>query len=289
MRKIIWALFLSCVIAASAIFFFKKYKHGQLQNTVDIITLNNIPVVYLDPLEYIELPSQIDNGYALTVTGLSIDEVNQTWFIGNYGKEQKNSTDFHPSIVNTAGDFSTINYAIFFEENEKIDIQGVAYDKKNSSLWYTNGENVINCDSFTGKELGGFSIGEYSKYKANGICIDSEDGTIWVLCMYKYLLHFDKYGTLLEEINCEFIGQDHICMDSEGRLYISVGMDYNGENNYVVCMDQDANIQCIYQVKGSYAIEGVVVTNDRLYVVNDGIYHESLISKNYIQIYDIQR
>lgn len=288
-KRIIWVIVLSCVIIASALFLLKKYEQKQLQNTVDVAALNGIPVICLDPIEYIELPSQLDNGYALTATGLSIDEINQTWFIGNYGKGEKGDADFYPSIVNVAADFSTINYTIPFDGDEEVDIQGIAYDKANSSLWYTNGGDVINCNSSTGEEINRFSIGEYSNYKANGICIDSQDGTLWILCMYKYLLHFDKDGTMLDEFDCGYIGQDHICMDEDGQLYISVGTDYQGENNYVVCMDREANIQTIYQVNGSYAIEGIALIEGELYVVNDGIYHESKIRKNYIQIYDIQR
>lgn len=288
-KRTIWLLALSCAIIASALFLLKKYELVQMQNTVDIATLNDTKVICLDSLEYIELPSQIDDENALTVTGLSIDEINQTWFIGNYGKKQKDDTNFNPSIVNVTSDFSMINYVIPFNENQKVDIQGVAYDKTNSSLWYTDGENIINCNSNTGEEISRFSIGEYSKYKANGICIDPENDTVWVLCMYKYLLHYDKDGTLLDELICEYIGQDHIYMDTEGQIYISVGTDYQNENNYVICIDQEANIQKIYQVNGSYAIEGIVLIDDKLYVLNDGIYHESKIKKNYIQVYDIER
>lgn len=280
---------LMCLLLILSLFLWKKYEQNQMQNMIDVSDIKNVPVICLEPLEYIEMPSQTDNGHALTCTGLCYDKIGQTWFIGNYGREKSDDKDFYPSIVNVSADFYEINYTIPFDGGDQVDIQGVAYDKETSSLWYTNGEQVINCDPITGEEISRFSIGDYSKYKANGICLDLKDGTLWILCRYKFLLHFSKDGTLIDKVICEYLDQDHICMDDDGLLYISIGADYQGENNYVLCMDREANIQKLYQMKESYAIEGIVLLDNRLYVVNDGIYHESKIKKNYIQIYDIQK
>lgn len=288
-KRAIGVSILICLLLASSLFLWKKYEQNQMKNIIDISDIKDVPLIRLEPLEYIELPSQIDNGYPLTCTGLCYDKTGQTWGIGNYGREKRGDKDFYPSIVNVSADFSEINYVISLDRDDQVDIQGVAYDEETSSLWYTNGERVINCDPITGEEICGFTIGDYSKFKANGICFDSKDQTLWVLCKYKYLLHFSKDGTLIDEVVCEYLNQDHIYMDDDGLLYISVGADYQGEKNYVLCMDREANIQKLYQVKGSYAIEGIVLMDNRLYVVNDGIYHESKIKKNYIQIYDIQK
>ena len=288
-KKVIWIAVLMCLSVVIFAFSLIKYKQRQQKNTIDVSAVNDTAISTLDPIEYIELPSQIDNDYALTTTGLCFDENSQSYYVGNYGKAKKNDTEFHPSIVNVTSDFSAINYVLYFDENNKTDLQGVAYDNSNSSLWYTDGVSIINCDSSDGSELSRFSIGEYHKYKANGICVDTEDDSLWVLCSYKYLLHFDKGGTLLETFNCEYIGQDHITMDENGLIYISAGMDYQGENNFVICMDQDANILMIYRVKESYAVEGLIVLDEKMYIVNDGIYHEAKIRKNYIQVYNIPR
>ena len=280
---------LICLLLVLSLFLWKKYEQNQMRNMIDVSDIKNVPVICLEPLEYIELPSQTDNGHALTCTGLCYDKIGQTWFIGNYGREKRGEKDFFPSIVSVSADFSEINYAISLDGGNQVDVQGVAYDRENSSLWYTNGEQIINCSPITGEAISGFSIGDYGKYKANGICLDSEDGTLWILCRYKYLLHFSKDGTLIDEVICEYLDQDHICMGDDGLLYISVGADYQGENNYLLCMDREANIQKLYQVRESYAIEGIVLLDNRLYVVNDGIYHESKIKKNYIQVYNIRK
>lgn len=54
-------------------------------------------------------------------------------------------------------------------------LQGVAFDSSNNSLWLAIGKTVKNIDK-TGTVLSEFDLGKYSKYMANGICVDSEDG-----------------------------------------------------------------------------------------------------------------
>ena len=289
MKKITKLVISISIIFAVILAFIINYKQASLKNTVDLSALKDVPVTCLEPTEYIELPDQIDSTYALTPTGLCFDEVNKEYFVGNYGKAKKEDAQSQPSIVNFSHNFSDVNYTILLDEGKEIDIQGVTYDKTNSTLWYTDGEYIVNCDSYSGEEIRRFSIGIYSKYKPNGLCIDTKNDSLWVLCMYKYLLHFDKNGNLLGKFKCEYIGQDHICIDTDGLLYISAGTDYHGDNNFVICMDREANILMIYRVKESYAIEGIALHDKKLYVVNDGIYHEAKIRKNYVQVYDMTR
>lgn len=262
------------------------YNKNQMRNTIDLYSLDDDEIVDLDPIEYIELPSQLGNGHPVAPTGISYNTNSHCFYIGNYGKFLGSDTEIYPGIIGMSSNFSEITNEVYFD-NDKIDVQGIAYDDITASIWYTNGEMVVNCDAENGTEISSFSLGKYGKYKANGICIDSEDDSIWVLCLYKYLLHFSKDGILLSEVNCEYIGQDHICMDRNSLIYISVGVDYQGKNNFVVCIDENANVKGIYRVNGSYAIEGILIHGSNLYVVNDGIYHEAKIKRNFIQRYNI--
>lgn len=285
-RKLFGLYIISLLVIVSIVFIAVKINMNSLRNTTVVFELDNIKIIDLDPVDTVELPNVLSDGYALTVTGLSYNVKDNIFYIGNYGKAVKDDKNFHPSIVTTSSNFSTIENILYFE-NKELDMQGIVYDEINESLWYTNGDAVINCKAADGEEFSQFFLDNYSKYKANGICIDVEDGSLWVLCLYKYLLHYSRDGVLLNTINCSYVGQDHICMNEKGQLYISVGVDYKGENNFVIELDRNGNIQTVYRVKKSYAIEGIVIINDKLYVANDGIYHDATILNNYIQIYNI--
>lgn len=285
-KRIISTIIGACIFTLAIAMIVIFYNKNQMKNKIDVNTLKGVTIVDLEPIEHVELPSNLDNGAALTATGISYNMNSSEFFIGNYGKATKDDSQFYPSIISMPQDFSCVDNVLHFDV-DSIDVQGIAYDESNDSFWYTNGESVINCSASNTRELSRFLLGKYGRYKANGICIDANDGSLWVLCMYKYLLHYDREGLLQSAFDCGYIGQDHIFMDSEGLLYISSGIDYHGDNNFVICMDKDAKIKTIYRVKGSYAIEGVMVLHKRLYVVNDGLYHDAEIRNNYINIYKI--
>lgn len=285
-KRIIAIIVCACIFVLVIVLMVILYNRNQMKNKIDVTSLKGVTIIDLEPIEYVELPSVLDNGAALTATGISYNTNEDVFFIGNYGKATIDDSQFYPSIISMTQGFSCINNVLHFDVGS-IDVQGIAYDETNDSFWYTNGDSVINCSASNTRELSRFSLGKYSRYKANGICIDTNDGSLWILCMYKYLLHYDKEGILKSVFDCGYIGQDHICMDSEGLLYISSGVDYHGDNNYVICIDKEANIKTIYRVKGSYAIEGILVLQNSLYVVNDGLYHDAEIRNNYIQIYNI--
>lgn len=68
-------------------------------------------------------------------------------------------------------------------------------------------------------------------------------------------------------------------------IYISAGVDYQGNNNFVICLSKDMERKFVYRVNESYAVEGILVKDSTLFVVNDGIYHEAKIKNNYVQEY----
>lgn len=264
------------------------YKIHCLRTSVNVADLTDVNILNLESEKYIELPARTKNGYAMTITGISYNKRDDCFYIGNYGKALKDDKEIHPSIEEMDSEFLEISDEIFFLD-DNLDIQGIAYDEINDSIWYTNGKNIVNYSIDKKETINNFALGKYAKYKANGICIDNRDGSLWVLCMYKYLLNYKKDGSLIESYNCDYIGQDHICMDENGKIYISVGIDYQGNDNFVVSFDKNFNIDTVYRVHESYAIEGIIVIDSKLYVVNDGIYHEAKINKNYIQEYSLHK
>ena len=125
---------LICLLLVLSLFLWKKYEQNQMRNMIDVSDIKNVPVICLEPLEYIELPSQTDNGHALTCTGLCYDKVGQTWFIGNYGEKRATIKNFTRVLSMYRADFYEINYTLPFDGGDQVDIQGVAYDKETSSL-----------------------------------------------------------------------------------------------------------------------------------------------------------
>jgi len=264
------------------------YKYHHINNRTNLATLPGVNIIDLNSERYIELPLFTKERYALTATGISYNESDKAFYIGNYGKSSKDDKAFYPSIEKIdSNSLEIIDEYLIENIKEGVDIQGIAYDKSSNSLWYTNGNSVINYSIDQKKENSSFSIGKYKRYKANGICIDTQDASLWVLCMYKYLLHFNQDGSLIKTYNCDFIGQDHICMDKQGKLYISAGIDYQGNDNFVVSYNKNLTADKVYRVNESYAIEGIAIIDSKLYVVNDGYYHDAKIRSNYIQEYSI--
>lgn len=241
-------------------------------------------VIALETENIYELP-EYEEKSGFTCTGLTYDEKNKSYWVGNYGKYNKDDQDIKPSIIQVTQGFSKILSVIQIED-EKADIQGVSYDSKTDTLWYADGVNVINIDK-SGNEISKFGLGQYTKYKSNGITYNYKDDTLWVLCFYNYLLHFDRCGHLLNSYESSYIGQDHLEM-IEDKLCFSVGEDYDGDQNYVAVYDpENMNVSYAYKVKGSYAIEGVCYHDGKLYVANDGVYHNAKLNEDVVVEYDI--
>lgn len=240
---------------------------------------------YLDILHMIDIPdiNESDTKLGFTCTGITYDSNDDAYWFGNYGKLLKDSPKFNPSLVEISSDLKTVIKQIPIKGN--VDIQGIAYDKASDSLWFSNGNEIINI-SKEGSVIDKFTLGKYQKNKPNGVAYDENTDSIWILCTTGYLLNYDKEGNLLSVHPCGFIGQDHITMDSYGNIWISAGIDYFGEQNYILRYDTVSD-KCIYyyQLLSAYAIEGIYFQGEKLLVVNDGYYHEAQIRKNYIGIY----
>ncbi len=278
-----WFLILLIAIFSYLLFIIGiKCKYQQNRIIIKTINCNHD---YLDIQHMIDIPdiNESDKGLGFTCTGITYDLKDDTYWLGNYGKLHRDSVNNEPSLVEISADFSTVINQIPVEKC--MDVQGIAYDKTNDSLWFSSGNEIINIRK-DGSIINTFTLGKYQKNKPNGVAYDENTDSLWVLCSTDYLLNYDKEGNLLSVHFCSFIGQDHITIDSQGNIWISAGVDYRGEQNYILRYDIDKD-ECLYyyQLLSAYAIEGVCFKDENLLVVNDGYYHDALIEKNYVGIY----
>ena len=274
------------IISFCAFMFFRHIYLVAISNHREI-TMQDINIIDLDiDSEYV-LPNVSGMEKGITCTGLTYDSYRECFWIGNFGKLMPNDTKKQPSIIQMANDFSDI-VSIIEVENRDIDLQGVSYDSNTDTIWYSDGGQIINCDVY-GNVISSFFLGDFQIYKPNGVLYDNRDDTIWVLCFYKYLLHYSANGNLLTATVSDYRGQDHLCLGEDGNIYFSVGDDYIGEDNFVACFSKDnMRIDFAYRVKGAYAIEGICIKDGYLYVANNGYYHMAKNKSNYVIRYKIK-
>ena len=185
--------------------------------------------IVLSPVYSYELPDKI---YGFTCTGLS-KAADGTWWLGNFGKELPDSNEQYPSLVNVSNDFKYINYELARPTSENI--QGVAFDAKTNTIWFSNGEAILNV-GLTGELISSFQVPN-GNVAPNGVAYNKFDDSLWVLCYEEYLYNFTKTGELIDSFDMDYPDQDHICFDENGDLWFSYGADYLGENNYVCKYD----------------------------------------------------
>ncbi|MCI5956182.1 MAG: hypothetical protein MRZ54_04290 [Clostridiales bacterium] len=260
--------------------------NNRLSNS-KIISDKEIAITVLQYDGIIDLPDITENGMGFNGTGLTYDANRDSFWIGNYGKLVKSQKGKTPSIVQVSTDFKTVRSQIMIDDM-KADIQGISYDENTDTLWYSNGECVINCTT-DGSVIKQIDFAEYKKYKPNGVLFDNRTNRLWVLCFYNYLLNYDADGNLINSYRSDYIGQDHLCFNENRQLCFSVGCDYKGDENYVVVYSMETmTVERAYQVIGSHSIEGISIIGSNLYVINNGYYHNAHIKKNYVARYNIE-
>lgn len=221
-----------------------------------------------------------------TCTGLTYDEKNNSFWIGDYGAVSSDATPA-PRLIEVSSDLQKVETIIELDGKLSAlpNLQGVAYDKVHDSLWLAVGDCIVNI-SKSGEVLSTISLGKYVKYVANGICYDETNDSLWVLCYTKYLLNYSKNGELLKSYDVNLKDQDHIAIQ-DGIIYATVGADYNGEENYIVSIDKNTGaIDVPFQLMDSYSVEGLSIVRGKLYITNDGAYHNAKINNSFICVYD---
>ena len=236
-------------------------------------TLQPVEMKFLEDLK-------IEN---FTATGLTYDSLTNTYWIADHGTNLLDPV----RLIQIDCDMDTILSIIQignYVYSSDVNVQGLAYDCTNDSFLVACGPCVtrVNRD---GEILEEFSNQIFKDYKANGVCIDPSDNSVWILCYSNYLLHFDYKMNLIEKYNMSFPDQDMIFADKD-NIYITAGADYKGEDNYLLIFSKKLyKILSSYRLFESYAVEGLCMQDKYLYVINDGLYHDAKIPKTYVTKY----
>lgn len=253
------------------------------------ITVNYFPVdeivadevIELTREEKIQLP-KID-GKEFTCTGMTYDSDSNLFWICNYGKETADDIEFSPSIVAFDLSMQVMVKTIHLDISNDSSLQGITYDSKTQSLWFTTG-NVLYNISKNGEIINRFS----TSYQYNGLLFDYKKDVFYVLCYKRYLLTINRHNEVIENRSVNYLNQDQLSFDGNGNILITVGNDYLGDDNYVVTYNLGNNISTTkYRVLDSNSVEGIVYHNNKLYICNDGFYHNAKDKSNWISVYSV--
>lgn len=217
-------------------------------------------------------------------TGIAYDSDSGTFWICDYEVADKFcyvyefSKDFQ---------FTGNEIAIVVNSEEEWNLQGITYDTKDKAFWIATGNKVIEVDK-NGNVLNEIILDQLKNYKSNGLAYDKETDSLWILCYQKLLINCSKDGKVLKTIRCNIKDQDQLFFVDSSTLYFSAGADYNGDSNFIIEINVDEQeIKARYRLIDSFAIEGIYILGDKLYVVNDGTFHNAQIKDNYISCYDL--
>lgn len=272
-----------CVIIVYNFLFYKPINNYELPYD------NNVSITELTPVNTYHLQNVndfVEN--KLTCTGLSYNPNKKEFYLGNYGKDSRTDISKKPSVVILDDELSFVqNIPII--DGKKVDIQGVSCNVRTGTIWYTDSQYIYEIDALSTAVIKKVDIGFYKNFYPNGILYDFRDDTVWVLCKYGLLLHISNDGDVKKVFQMNYIGQDHLCFDKNYNICVSMGVDYWGDDNFIIVFNPSTEriIYC-YRVKGSYAIEGIYIMDNYLYVLNDGKYHEARIKENYINVYKLE-
>ena len=232
------------------------------------------------------MPETKDSDGSFTCTGLSHDTVENVFWGGYYGKTDPEDVNLSPALIKLDMDFNILDEIpldLFAGENPKMSLQGVAFDSVDNSLWFTDSESIYELDK-SGRLLRILEIDELQN--PNGLAFDSRTNSLWVLGYRSYLANIKKDGTIIQIIKCNYFDQDQI-MILGNKIYFTVGADYRGDQNYLGVVDiPTGRVSCYAKLSESYAVEGCCMVEDKLYVFNDGFYHDCAIKENIVQVYD---
>ncbi len=224
------------------------------------------------------------DGSIKTPTGIAYDEAEDTFWLCDHGDEDKPF-----SIYELSRDFCLTGKEIKLIDilDAECNLQGITYDSQDDSFWIAVGDKIVEVDK-DGKKLNEVVLDQFEKFKSNGIAYDKKTDSLWVLCYRRLLINCSKDGKVKKSVQCNISDQDQLLFVDSNTLYFSAGADYNGDDNFIMKVDTNTKIiKTIYRLEDSFAVEGISVLDGKLYVVNDGIYHNAKIRDNYISCYDI--
>lgn len=275
-KRLIFVLFFLIILFTVGYIILPRIRVKIEQEKCDKIYANKI----------LKLPDKEKANVGFTCTGLYWDKEEECFFIGNAGKYKPNDKTFQASIEIVEKDFSAIKGDIpcYLKFENMRDIQGVT-KSTDGTIWLCSyGENKVRHIDEKGNELGIFDIKEPS-----GIANDSRSNTLWILTN-NYLYNCSYDGVVQKTIKIHIKGQDQLFLDEKNSLiYFSAGADYHGDS-YIYTVDlKTSKVKPLYVLKDSYAIEGITIVDDVLYVLNDGYYHDAETPINQVNMYFLNK
>ncbi len=228
-----------------------------------------------------------ETGKGFTCTGLSYDETEDIFYVGNVGQGLPSEEGFKQTIVKLSKDGKTNlgEIKLFEAFPEMKNIQGLTIDKSDDTIWFCSfDENKIRHISKTGEDISSIEV-----LKPTGIAYDTRTDTLWVLT-YSELKNIDKDGNIIDSIDVEIEGQDQIFLDEDkNEIFFTAGINYKGDN-YVYKVDLSAKkISLVFILKDSFAVEGIYIDGNIMYILNDGYYHSAEVNVNQMNKYDISQ
>lgn len=263
--------------------YFKRHK----ENETVVSELEDIAAPSLNLKESVILPNSRYNDKGFTCTGMAYDPLEDCFWVCNFGRILPNEGEHRPSIIKLSRNIklqAEYDFNLIEDDEYNRNLQGIAYDSKEDSLWVSGGKQLINV-SKDGKLISKVQI-DWEECQLNGVAYDEATDSIWVLCSHDYLLNVNKDGSIIKRIECDIYAQDQLAYSESGELYFTAGADYTGNQNFLFKMDVNTG-ECspCYQLVNSYAVEGICFVDGLLYVMNDGFYHSALISENIVNVY----
>lgn len=239
---------------------------------------------HLESIEIIPLPLKEGEQHAFTCTGLFYDEKNDTFLVGNAGKDKPDDEVFQATIEVLSPDFSTIvrTLLIYPYFPNLGDIQGVTVDKEGEIWFCSPKERLVRSIDADFNEVRSIRLRSNT-----GITYDSRNDSIWILTSRK-LVNYSKEGELLASYRFKRKAQDQLYLDeSANEMYITTGADYHGPN-FVYKLDLDSRaFNMEYVLEDSFAIEGISIVGDKMYILNDGYYHDAKVPRNQVNVYQL--
>ena len=226
------------------------------------------------------------SGKGFTITGLSIDTTDTTYWAGNHGKPTEGSPISDPSLVHLSSDFQTILAQLPVTNP----VQGVVYDKSDGTLWYTD----LTAQKILHVEVDGDPIGEIALgYIPNGLARNDATDELWIFGQDDTLeVRRCSDGALMNSSTLVLADHDQLFFDDErNQLLVSYGANGSaGKVNVYEVAGYSLTLHNTLNLSAhANAIEGVVLMNDStLKVGNDAYYHLGGANLNQVLTYTLQ-
>lgn len=224
-----------------------------------------------------------DVGEGFTCTGLCLS-TNDTFWMGNDGRNISGDVTYEPSLVNTSKDAtSKIDEILLLPIYPSCEsVQGVTEDTTDDTLFFAS----LNEGLIRQVTKAGVDVSSISKVQPNGLGYDTNNDTLWYssadVSINQFVYEIDKStGAVLTTLDLSSIlgtGSnitDHLYVDPDDtHLWISYGS--SGEiGNVVKILKSDGTAVIHYRFGQIESIEGIYVEGDDIYVLSDAYFHAS--------------